>query len=54
MMDAIEHGGAGEPGLLVHGEEELEGTVVDVVGLHDGEHGGDADAVVGAQGGSGP
>ena len=44
--------GAGEAGLLVDGDEELEGAVRDVLGGHDRQGRGHADAVVGAEGGA--
>ncbi len=47
-----ELGGAGQAGLLVEGEEELERAVDHVVRGDEGEHRGDADAVVRAEGGA--
>ena len=41
--------GAGEPRLLVHGEEELERPVGERLVLHHGQAGGHGDAVVGAE-----
>ncbi len=42
--------GPGQPGLLVDREQELEGAVDERLVLHHGQGGGQADAVVGAEG----
>lgn len=44
--------GAGETRLLVHGDEGFECGMGDFLVLEDGEDGGDADAVVGTEGGA--